>query len=185
MTAERWNDLLAEALAVVRASNPERAVLVGPVRWNIVDALPTLRLPDDEHLIATVHYYSPFRFTHQGAGWLERRRRVARHLLGNRRRTSARAHDLEGAAAWAATAAAALPRRVRTPRDRRRLAARAAWTTLVREEAERLGIGWATGTSPPTSAPSTSTATPGARPSGRRCSADYQRWCTCGAMRSS
>ena len=27
-------------------------------------------LPDDERLAATVHYYSPFRFTHQGAGWL-------------------------------------------------------------------------------------------------------------------
>jgi endoglucanase len=55
----------------VRASNPERTVIAGPARWNIVDALPELRLPDDDRLTVTVHYYSPFRFTHQGADWLE------------------------------------------------------------------------------------------------------------------
>jgi endoglucanase len=71
LTAERWNTPLVEALAIVRGSNPTRAVIVGPARWIIVDALPTLRLPDDDRLLATVHYYSPFRFTHQGADWLD------------------------------------------------------------------------------------------------------------------
>ena len=64
LTAERWNRLLADALAVVRQSNPERAVIAGPVRWNIPDALPLLRLPADDRLIVGVHYYSPFKFTH-------------------------------------------------------------------------------------------------------------------------
>ena len=71
MGAERWNDLLAAALAVVRASNPGRAVLVGPVHWNTIDGLGALRLPADDRLVATIHYYSPFRFTHQGAEWLD------------------------------------------------------------------------------------------------------------------
>ena len=99
----RWNRLLAEALAVVRASNPERAVIVGPVRGTSSMRCPQLRLPDDDRLIVTVHYYSPFRFTHQGAHWLEHD--GAADWLGTawgtdeeRARVTA---DLEGAAAWA------------------------------------------------------------------------------------
>src|SRR4051812_28209034 len=39
MDAERWNRLLVDALAVVRAVSPERGAIVGPVGWNTVDAL--------------------------------------------------------------------------------------------------------------------------------------------------
>ena len=69
LTPEIWNDLLAAALAAVRESNPRRIVLVGPGEWNGLAALPRLRLPEDRHLILTVHFYDPFSFTHQGAGW--------------------------------------------------------------------------------------------------------------------
>src|SRR3954471_22614287 len=88
MDAERWNRLLVEALAAVRAVSPERGAIVGPVRWNTVDALAGLRLPDDERLAATVHYYSPFRFTHQGAAgcWAL----AAGSARGGARRPSAR-----------------------------------------------------------------------------------------------
>ncbi len=65
-----WNDLLSRALRVVRASNPTRAVVIGPTRWNSVDALPALVLPNDPNLILTVHSYEPFEFTHQGATWV-------------------------------------------------------------------------------------------------------------------
>jgi beta-glucosidase len=142
MTAPRWNRLLAGALAVVRATGPERGVIAGPVRWNTVDALDGLALPADERLAATVHYYSPFRFTHQGAGWIdgaEGWRGTTWGTAADRARVRA---DLERAADWAAargvplllgefgvTAAAPMP-------------ARAAWTALVRAEAERLGIAW-------------------------------------------
>ncbi|MEM9388598.1 MAG: glycoside hydrolase family 5 protein [Pseudomonadota bacterium] len=68
---ERWNAYLAEALAVVRAIDPDRPVLAGPVQWNSVDALDAFEPPDDAHLIATVHFYEPFGFTHQGAEWID------------------------------------------------------------------------------------------------------------------
>jgi endoglucanase len=68
---ERWNTLLAQALAVVRKSNPTRAVVVGPTHWNSAQALPQLRLPADAQLILTVHQYAPFDFTHQGAEWVQ------------------------------------------------------------------------------------------------------------------
>ena len=70
LTAELWNEYLAEALKVIRANNPTRTVIAGPAFWNGMGSLPSLRLPeDDRNLIVTVHYYSPMEFTHQGAPW--------------------------------------------------------------------------------------------------------------------
>jgi endoglucanase len=69
-TAAKWNDMAARALAVVRRSNPDRVVVIGPVGWNNANALDSLRLPDDANLIVTVHNYEPFSFTHQGAEWM-------------------------------------------------------------------------------------------------------------------
>lgn len=69
--ADLWNEIAADALAVVRESNPTRNVIIGGVQWNSVDGLMDLILPDeDRHIIATFHYYQPFEFTHQGAEWV-------------------------------------------------------------------------------------------------------------------
>ena len=70
LTKERWNRMIPEVLDAVRASNPDRAVIVGPGEWNSVRALEALELPEaDRDLIVTFHYYEPFHFTHQGAEW--------------------------------------------------------------------------------------------------------------------
>jgi endoglucanase len=72
LTPELWNEFLPEALAIVRASNPVRTVVIGPGNWNQIDYLDELELPaDDRNIIVTVHYYSPHHFTHQGAPWSE------------------------------------------------------------------------------------------------------------------
>ena len=70
MTAEIWNAQIPETLAVIRATNPTRNVIVGPGNWNGIEFLPKLVLPDDPHLIVTFHYYHPMEFTHQGASWV-------------------------------------------------------------------------------------------------------------------
>ena len=70
LTAPRWNRLLRQALAAVREVSPDRLVIAGPVRMNDVAALQALDLPPDPRLMATVHYYPPFRFTHQAAPWV-------------------------------------------------------------------------------------------------------------------
>ncbi len=65
-----WNSILAEALAIIRKTNPARNVVIGPAFWNNISHLSGLRLPkEDRHIIVTVHYYEPHAFTHQGATW--------------------------------------------------------------------------------------------------------------------
>jgi endoglucanase len=70
LTPQLWNQFLAEALEIIRATNPTRTAIVGPPFWNSIDHLDDLALPEqDRNLIVTVHYYKPMEFTHQGAWW--------------------------------------------------------------------------------------------------------------------
>jgi endoglucanase len=65
-----WNDLMLRAFRVVRDSNPERVVMIGPTTWNNWTKLKDLQIPTDANLILTIHHYEPFKFTHQGAEWV-------------------------------------------------------------------------------------------------------------------
>jgi endoglucanase len=70
LTPELWNEFLKEALAIVRETNPNRTVIIGPAFWNQIPHLEELELPeDDRNIIVTIHYYNPHEFTHQGAPW--------------------------------------------------------------------------------------------------------------------
>jgi endoglucanase len=61
---------LSPALAAIRKTNPDRAVVIGGEFWSGIDSLATLTLPDDPNVVPTFHYYEPFDFTHQGATWV-------------------------------------------------------------------------------------------------------------------
>lgn len=70
LTVELWNEYLVDAIKIVRKTNPNRTVIVGPGNWNGKESLPTLVLPkEDKNIIVTVHFYHPMPFTHQGAPW--------------------------------------------------------------------------------------------------------------------
>ena len=89
LTPELWNEYLGESLKLIRATNPTRTVVVGPAFWNSIDYLEKLSLPtDDRNLIATVHYYKPMAFTHQGAAGPTRKTKSG--FLGTARRRNAR-----------------------------------------------------------------------------------------------
>lgn len=71
LDALTWNDLIARAVAIIRPTNPTRWIVAGPVGWNGIRDLPKLELPENDHyLVATIHYYDPMKFTHQGAEWI-------------------------------------------------------------------------------------------------------------------
>jgi endoglucanase len=103
LTAEVWNGMLRDTLAVIRTSNPERNVVIGPAGWSSIDQLATFDLPeDDRHIIATVHYYWPMRFTHQGASWVEETAHLSGITWGTDAERAKVIEDFDGVRAWAA-----------------------------------------------------------------------------------
>ena len=145
LTNAAWNPLLKDALREVRATNPRRAVIVGPVNWNTVRELPGLDLPDgDRNLIATFHYYNPFAFTHQGAEWAEGMRdRTNVAWTGSAAERKAVADDFAFAAAWARTHGRPLYLGEFGAYSKADMASRARWTACVAREAEQHGMSWA------------------------------------------
>ena len=140
----RWNAAIPRLLAVVRKSNPTRPVIVGPAQWNGIRALDKLELPAEDHnLILTVHFYDPFQFTHQGAGFVKGADQWKGKTWGTEADRSAVRDAFARAAAWAKKH----DRPVflgefgvfqEAPMD-----SRAKWTRFVVSEAERNGFSWA------------------------------------------
>ncbi len=140
-----WNRYLAEALAVARESNPERWVIVGPGGWNHVSALSSLALPeDDRRLIVTFHYYEPFRFTHQGAEWVEGSEAWLGTLWhGTESELRAIRRDFDTAARWAAEHDRSVYLGEFGAYSKADQASRIRWTSAVAREAEARGFAWA------------------------------------------
>lgn len=64
MTAADVNDVNATILPIIRAKNPTRTVIIGAGEMNGLWALINsgFAVPNDTHLIATFHYYTPWNF---------------------------------------------------------------------------------------------------------------------------
>ena len=70
MKPEIWNSIHKEAYKILRATNPNRTIIIGTINGNQIKYLPDLILPEeDRNIIVAIHYYSPIQFTHQGAPW--------------------------------------------------------------------------------------------------------------------
>jgi endoglucanase len=66
---EDWNTLAARALAEVRKEEPERVVAIDCNGTADPRFFPALRVPKDEKLILSFHFYDPLLFTHYRAHW--------------------------------------------------------------------------------------------------------------------
>lgn len=62
---EQWNTLADRTIKQLRSLNPTRKLIIGSSCWNHPDTLKRLRVYEDENIIYTFHFYSPFEFTHQ------------------------------------------------------------------------------------------------------------------------
>ena len=145
LNAALWNQYMAEALAVVRSTNPTRDVVIGPVWWNAYDWLSTLDVPSDEHLIITFHYYLPFQFTHQGAEWIgdESQTWLGTEWGSAAEQAEVTAH-FKAVADWSKRHGnvrillGEFGAYSKAPQE-----SRVRWTAFVREQAEAYGFAWA------------------------------------------
>ena len=145
MTADVWQALWTDALTVIRESNPQRAVIVGPVDWYSIDRLRDLDLPDDrENLIVSIHYYAPFQFTHQGAEWVDGSQAwLGWTWTGTSAQQRSIQNDLDRAAAWGAEQGVPIYLGEFGAYSTAELEQRALWTDFVRSEAEARDMAWA------------------------------------------
>lgn len=138
-----WNDILAENLQIIRATNPKRRVVVGPKFWNSMDHLDSLKLPEgDRNLIVTFHYYSPFPFTHQGAHWVEELKNTSGVTWGTAAEQEQIKKDFDKVRAWAQKNGRPILLGEFGALETGPLAQRVAWTSTVARAAEARGFGW-------------------------------------------
>lgn len=143
-TDERWNEVLSDLLWVIRKNNPKRMVIVGPAYWNDPDHLPQLRLPqNDRRLIATVHYYKPFQFTHQGANWIPESFMWNGTNWGTDQERDDIRVDFEKVALWARQNERPIYLGEFGAYEQAGMKSRALWTRTVAREAEKRGFSWA------------------------------------------
>ena len=143
LTPELWNEILADALAVIRQSNPDRYVILGTGEWGGIGAMQHLQLPDDDRLIFSFHYYDPFEFTHQGAEWVSGSSDWLGTTWGTDRERAAVQTDFNTVAEWALQHDITVFMGEFGVYSRAAMGDRLAWTAFVRREAERRGFSWA------------------------------------------
>lgn len=144
LTTQLWGEFAAEAVELVRRTNPTRPILLGPGEWNSASQLVHFTVPEDENLIITFHYYSPFHFTHQGAEWAP----GSEEWLGTNwdgsdsLRWSVRS-DLNLAARWGKENNRPIFLGEFGAYSKADMDSRVLWTDAVARTAEELGISWA------------------------------------------
>lgn len=73
MTQARTDALNQRLMKRIRRDHPDRWIILATANWGNLDALEQTRPDYDARAILTLHTYSPFEFTHQGAPWTEAR----------------------------------------------------------------------------------------------------------------
>jgi len=139
-----WNDVHAEALAIIRRTNPTRNVIIGPAFWNNVGWLDKLALPkNDRHIIITVHYYLPMTFTHQGANWTPEYANLSGNTWGTPADYAALDKDFDGVQAWAKKNDRPILLGEFGAYEMGPLGSRVKYTAAVARAAEKRGWAWA------------------------------------------
>ena len=72
LVSDKWNALLPEILAVIRAGDQDRTLIIDAADYAYHGSIEKLAIPADEtNVIVSVRYYLPYEFTHQGAHWAD------------------------------------------------------------------------------------------------------------------
>ncbi len=145
LDAPQWNELLAQTIQAIRQSNPNRTIIVGPAGWYSISQLETLSLPEEErNLIVSVHFYSPFQFTHQGAEWVDNSEPwLGTQWAGDYTERSLLGRELRSAALWGKANNRPIYLGEFGAYNKAEMESRARWTNFVARKAEELGMSWA------------------------------------------
>ena len=65
----RWSDIERRTIAMIRSAAPRHTIIAAGANYSFIEDLLLLEPFPDDNIIYTFHYYHPFPFTHQGAGW--------------------------------------------------------------------------------------------------------------------
>ncbi len=140
----KWNEVLAKVLSGIRQTNPTRPIIIGPPFWNGIWALGKLKLPKDDNLIVTVHFYDPFEFTHQGASWVPNSDRwKGKAWQGTNEEKATLRASLEKARAWGEKEKKPIYLGEFGAYSGGDLQSRTKWAHFVSHEATRLKFSWA------------------------------------------
>lgn len=143
VTPQLWNLIMSESLAIIRQTNPQRNVVIGPAFWNSIHSLGMMQLPqDDQHVIVTVHYYLPMRFTHQGASWSKDTAQLSGITWGTAEEKQAIVRDFAGVQEWSKANHRPILLGEFGAYDKGDMDSRAKYTSAVARTAESLGWAW-------------------------------------------
>lgn len=67
--SDAWNDLAKRAVTRIRTIAPDTWILIGGTCYNSINTVKNILPPPDEKIVYSFHFYEPFIFTHQAAGW--------------------------------------------------------------------------------------------------------------------
>ena len=140
MSTARTDALNRRLLAQLREYHPSRWIILGTAFWGNLDALEESQPDYDPKVMLTYHDYSPFEFTHQGAGWTDQTKTGIR--WGSRKDVSNMMAELD--------AAIAVQNRTRLPvfvgefgvYQGVPIEQRALWTRTMRTGMEARGLAW-------------------------------------------
>jgi len=143
LTDSVWNQILKEAISIIRKTNPIRKIIIGPANWNSVYNLEMLEVPEDPNIIVTFHFYTPFEFTHQGAEWVNPSPPVGRKWTGTEDEKNQIRRELDIAYEWSKRHDnITLFMGEFGAYSKADMESRARWTCFVAREAEKRGIAW-------------------------------------------
>lgn len=143
---EIWNQYLVQAINVIRETNPGRTLVVGTAPWGGFWGLQFLTVPEsDRNIIVTVHYYDPFEFTHQGAGWVGEQSDawIGTTWVGTDEQKAAIDEDFDRVRDWAEEHNRPVHLGEFGAYEVAPLESREHWTQYVRSSAEERGFSWA------------------------------------------
>jgi endoglucanase len=144
MKPEMWNDLHHEAYKIIRASNPNRTLLIGTIYGNQINYLKDLELPEnDRNIIVAVHYYSPIQFTHQGAPWSKKNKDLSGITWTNTKSEEDKIKaDFDVAQKWSKAHNRPITLGEFGAYEKADLDSRVRWTNFVARQAESLNWSW-------------------------------------------